>query len=238
MTRFLLSEQKIAEVVVAWLDRLGADVYQEVTISGGVADIVARVHAEIWIIEVKQTLRLSLITQAMDRRRLAHRVFIAAPHSRTIRDVQALCLELGIGLLDVYVGEAGWETSSFDYGAPRVEQLAESKRWNKRPVALASALEPEHKTHAKAGAIGAGGRWTPFRSTCEQLARVVTEQPGITLKAAIESIKHHYRTQSSARSSIAHWIAHGKIQGVRFEDGLLYPIAASTLHVERKESRT
>lgn len=231
MKRQLPSEQKIAEIVVAYLEALGAEVYQEVEVSGGVADIVARVHAEIWIVEVKQTLRLSLIAQAMDRRRLAHRVYIAAPYTRNVRDVIDICDAVGIGLLEVHSGDLN---SPHRWDQPKVNERVRARRWNRRPVDLAARLKPEHKTHAKAGAVNAAGRWTPFRDTCEQLARVVAAEPGVTLKAAIDRIKHHYSSRSSAVSSVAHWITRGKVAGVRIEhtDGkppTLFP-------VERKDA--
>lgn len=110
-------------------------------------------------------------------------------------------------------------TSRADQLQPPVEagvrEIVEGRRWNRRPVALAAELQPEHKTHAKAGAIGAGGRWTPFRNTCEQLARIVRSQPGVTLKAAVDELKHHYASDAGARSSLAHWIERGKVPGVR-----------------------
>lgn len=205
------SEQDIAAVVVAWLEALGADVYQEVTVSGGVADIVARVGVEIWIIEVKTSLSIALLVQAMDRRRLAHRVYVAAPISRTIRDFVALARETGIGVLGVVTGNF---ESTWRYDQPQVREECPSQRWNSRPVRLGADLRPEHKTHAKAGAIGGGGRWTPFRDTCEQLARVVRREPGISLKAAIEEIKHHYTSKAGARSSLAKWIEAGSVEGV------------------------
>lgn len=203
-----VSEQQVAETVVAYLDALGADVYQEVEVAGGVADIVAKVRAEYWIVEVKTTFSLRLIYQAIDRRRLAHRVFVATPLTRRSR-ASEICDALGIGLWDVTVGDA--------YCSPRIDELLHGRRWNVGQVDLASQLQPEHKTHAKAGAIGAGGRWTPFRQTCEELARIVRLHPGITVKAAVAEIKHHYRSKASAISSLVHWVERGKIDGVRLD---------------------
>lgn len=215
------SEQELAAVVVAWLEAMGADVYQEVACTGGVADIVAVVAHEVWIVEVKTSLSLALITQAMERRRAAHRVFVAAPHTKHLRDVKQLYDELGIGLLVVQAGD-------FDstWNQPRINVAVYGRRWNTRPVALRSKLRPEHKTSAKAGAPGAAGRWTPWRDTCRQLAVLVKSEPGITLKSAIDTIKHHYRSAASARTSLAKWIADGKVEGVRIEDGRCWPVAA------------
>lgn len=216
MKREPVSEQKLAAVVVAYLENVGADVYQEVAVSGGVADIVARVQHEIWIVEVKTSFSLALLAQAMDRRRLAHRVYIAAPYSRHQGEVQRMCDELGIGLLEVRPRDGSLE--------PRVYERIEGRRWNRRPVELAARLRPEHKTHAKAGAIGAGGRWTPFRNTCEELERIVRAEPGLRLKDAITRIRHHYASDRSARSSLAHWLERGVVPGVRLERGALFPV--------------
>lgn len=214
--RAQVSEAQLAEVVVRWLEALGADVYQEVECAGGVADVVACVRAELWIVETKTAWSLQLLCQAMDRRREAHRVFIAAPYSRTLNDTSRICDALGIGVLDVHLGSEGCNAGE-GYGMPAVREVVASRRWNTRPVALAAKLCPEHKTHAKAGTNG--GRWTPFRRTIEQVASVVRNHPGITLKELVGEIKHHYQTDASARNSIAHWVFHGKVPGVRLVPG-------------------
>ena len=211
------SEADLAAVVVAWLEMLGADVYQEVELlpRGIRADIVAKVRAEIWIIETKTSVSLALIEQAMERRRFAHRVFIAAPTGRA-RAGALVCAELGIGVLDVFIGRS-------DYEPPRVREVCPSRRWNSRPVKLASKLRPEHKTACPAGSP-TGGHWTQFRATCEQLTRTVRDAgpDGLTIKEAIAS-KHHYASLAGARSSLAQWIREGRMPGVRLEDGRLYP---------------
>jgi len=225
MKRAQVSEQDVAAIVVDYLEQLGADVYQEVECQGGVADLVARVGAEIWIVEVKTSFSLALLLQAMDRRRCAHRVVIAAPYTRNIRDVGVVCEALGIGVWQVRVPDPSstWEQ-------PEVRQLVTSARHNRRPVELAKRLEPGHKTHAKAGAVGAAGRWTPFRRTCEALAAVVSREPGVLLKQAIDQIEHHYATDANARSSMLKWIEVGRVPGVELRRtngaALLYPRAA------------
>ena len=167
-------------------------------------------HCTGWeFVETKQSLSLALICQAMERRRSARRVFVAAPYTRHMNDVEMLCRELGIGLLQVSTAEPG-------YGSTPVQERCESRRWNRKPVALAAELSPEHKTHARAGTSG-GGRWTPFRNTAEQVSRIVRAQPGITLKAVIDQIRHHYASSSSARSTLAARIESGLIAGVRLD---------------------
>lgn len=222
MKRAEVREADLAGVVIAWLEALGADVYQEVELyrQGPRADIVARVRAEIWIVETKTSMSLALIEQAMERRRFAHRVYIAAPTYKA-RAGLALCQELGIGVIGVSVG-LGIESPS-EYDEPQVTMRAESRRWNSRPVALAEKLEPEHKTHARAGAP-TGGHWSPFRRTIERLAQEVAAHPGILIKAAVAGIEHHYRSNAGARTSLAAWIREGKVPGVESRDGKLFPV--------------
>lgn len=213
------TEAELAAVVVAWLEAQGADVFQEVACATGIADIVARVGAELWIVETKTSLSLAVVTQAMDRRREAHRVFVAAPATRNTRDVAALLDEIGVGMLVVSIG------SGHAYDQPRVTERVPSRRWNRRPVTLAAQLRPEHKTHAPAGSVG-GGRWTPFRGTCEELARFVRDTPGVELRTAIKAIRHHYGSNSIARSSLTKWIRDGVVAGVALRDGALWPTEA------------
>jgi hypothetical protein len=188
-----------------------------------VADIVARVGAEIWIVEVKTSLSIALIVQAHGRRRLAHRTWIAAPYTRGCAEAARVVGELGIGVMLVRTRE--WS----DGASARVTIEHDARRLtSNRRIPLAGKLRPEHKTHAKAGAIGGGGRWTPFRDTCEQLRAVVASAPGITLKEGIAAIRHHYTSMASARGALAARIESGLVPGVRLErDGKavrLYPV--------------
>lgn len=217
------NEQEIAAAVVAHFEGLGCDVYQEVTLwpQGAVADIVVKVNAEVWIIEVKTSLSLALIVQAEERRRWAHRVWIAVPIKRGIRDACRVVKALGLGLMTVTGIVDDRRQCHVEVNAPRLTS---------KPLPLSKRLCAEHKTHAKAGAVGAAGRWTPFRRTCEAITRIVREQPGITLKMAIEETDHHYASAAGARSSVAHWIERGTIDGVRIDraDGVARLFPAET----------
>jgi hypothetical protein len=76
-------------------------------------------------------------------------------------------------------------------------------------------LDEGHKTHAKAGAPCAKGRWSPFRKTADALAEVVKKTPGICLSEAMKQIDHHYSSDACARSSMATWAKAGKVPGVK-----------------------
>jgi hypothetical protein len=60
-------------------------------------------------------------------------------------------------------------------------------------------------------------RWTPWRQTCDNLKQAVQKRPGIPFKELVEGLDHHYATVANARASLRHWIAEGKIEGVRLE---------------------
>lgn len=97
-------EEDLGPPVVAWLTAWGWDVYQEVVVGDGVADIVATRGPVVWIIELKLSFSLSLLDQAYHRRRYAHRVSVAVPkYSRggsvKLGSTRHICDILGIGLL-------------------------------------------------------------------------------------------------------------------------------------------
>lgn len=218
------SEADLARVVVEWLTFRGFDVYQEVElVARGIrADIVARRGPELTIVETKTSASLALVAQAMERRRFAHRVYLAAP---SVRGVVELCDELGIGALAVHVGDEStyaWRGETPFANPSSVDEIVQSRRWNTRPLKLASKLRPEHKTACAAGSP-TGGHWSRWRDTCAQLARVVADEPGMSAACAIAKTRHHYASAKSARASLLRDIERGVIPGVRVEAGLLYP---------------
>jgi hypothetical protein len=206
--RAKVSEADLAACVVAYLEGCGHDVYQEVDVSTGVADIVALVGPgrEVWIVETKVGWSLDLLEQCLDRRAHAHRVFAAvgrgADHARL-----AASLGLGVMIVNPAVSE--------EWGRPVVVTMAPRVSSHRKHAAKTrAACKPGHKTHAKAGLPGGGGRYTPFVQTCEALHAVVSAHPGILLADAIKLTSHHYRSHSSARASLATWIERGKVPGV------------------------
>ncbi|MGL4443853.1 MAG: hypothetical protein ACRCU1_09515 [Alsobacter sp.] len=197
------SESDIAAVVVAWLEDHGHDVYQEVEVSSGVADIVALSGPgrEVWIVEAKRQWSFDLLAQCLDRKRSAQRVFAAVPESSSAG--MRVANELGIGVL--LTSENGVHLHRM---AARVS--SDLRHGSK----LRNKLRPEHKTAALAGSPSAAGRHTAFRATCDQLRHVVQMYPGRTLKELLAQIQHHYSSLSAARSTLAARIRSGLVPGV------------------------
>lgn len=195
-------ETAVAAAVVAWLEQLGADVYQEV----GDIDIVADgVDGELWVVETKVSPSLAVLTQAMKRTPDASRVIVATTYTAGFFDFQTICGALGLGLLRVDVAD--------EYHTERVTSHGLGKVWNTTPTALRAELRPEHKTHARAG-TNRGGSFTRFRQTCTDLSAAARAEPGITLNAAIAKTKHHYAHAASARQHLTDAIERGLLPGI------------------------
>lgn len=203
-----MRETDLAKHVVDWLAADDWDVYQEVQPGrlAHVADIVAVRRGMMWVIECKLTLSLEVIGQAEHWRRLANWSSVAVPRAKRHSSREAatrVCRLLGVGMLTVDRG-----------GSVRCDL---PPAMNRVPVDwLRRAVDEGHKTAAQAGTNG-GGRYTPFRRTCEHLAWYVAKHPGCSLKDAVDATRHHYASDSTARSCLAKWIELGRVAGVRME---------------------
>jgi hypothetical protein len=202
------TETELARPVVAWLQDFGWDIYQEVqTRGGGRADIVAVRGILVFVVEVKASLSLRLLDQAVEWLAQAHYVAIATPPVRTGFFVHRCLRDLGIGR---FHSRAGCGGEGCDLHEP-----AELHRWAE-PKRIRAVLHESQKT-AIAGSNG-GGYWTPFRQTCTALVEFVSANPGCTLKAAIDGIRHHYSSPASARNSLRDWILRGKIPRLTYDE--------------------
>lgn len=211
---YFKSETDLAEKIVAYLEDLQWEVYQEVMVSTGVADIVATQSRLVWIIEVKRSLSLSVMAQATARRREAHLVSVAVPSARW-SDGRHYAMRVlradGIGTILADTNGAK------EYFAPALNRSAHGAA-----VELRNTLCDEQKTFSRAGAAN-GRYWSPFTRTCGAVLELVKAEPGLSLKELMTRIEHHYASEASARSSMSHWIQAGKVPGVeaRREDRYL-----------------
>lgn len=222
--RWPQTEEQLAAAVVQWLRSEQWEVYQEVQIcfGGAIADIVAVREPVVWVIETKRTLSLDAIQQAEDWHGHAHLASVAVPKPQSRRLAgQRVCRLVGVGLLYV-IAPTDW------CGSHCTEEQRSRFHRKAKAYRLRSALSDRHKDFAPAG-NSRGRRWSPWRETCDRLARVVADSPGIILKDAVASIQTHYYSDASARSSLSRWMREGKIEGVLCErDGRflrLYPDA-------------
>jgi len=207
-----MAETDIAKKIVAHLSLNAWTVYQEVEPQrgGGIADIVAVCGKLVWVVECKTTLSLALLEQAMMWRGHANYISIAVPeskrHSKGDRAAKMFLHHYGIGMFRT----REWSESPSQISAPKLSR--------KRTDTIINCLTEQHKTYAEAG-NDKGMRWTPFKNTCHELRRYVAENPGAFLKQAMDNIKHHYSSDSTARASISQ-LLHDRpdlIPGIRIE---------------------
>ena len=209
----LIRETDLASVLVSHFDLSGWDVYQEVAVHGGVADIVAVRGKLIWVVETKMTLSLAVMEQAYGWIGHAHFVSVAIPYKKhRSHFAHRILRDYGIGLflISSYAG---------------VQEVIDPRFFRKTTDVVRRNLCEEQKTFAPAGSKN--GHWTPFKQTVRTVLDFVRRNPGATFTEMIGAISTHYRTKQSARANLLHWIESGVIRGVDLErvgkSILLYP---------------
>lgn len=180
----------------------GWDVYQEVSIPGGRADVVATRGPVVAIFETKLSLSFDLLEQCRRRLAWAHLVYAVVPSSKFRRAGAAIFEYFGIGV---------WEISM--RGTGQISCLSHPFFWRKADAeSTRSALYEAQKTAASAGS-NHGGYHTPFRETEARLASLLKTGP-IEIKTALAEIDHHYGSVKSAKSCIIGRIKDGTISKI------------------------
>lgn len=197
-----MKETELGPPVIDWLTERGWDVYQEVTGPSGRADIVATCGRLVCVVELKKSLGLDVLEQGSRWTRYAHLVWVGIPYPRR-SDAHGFACKVaewrGFGVLHI--------------GTDSVKE-AKSAPLNRRPLdGLRGNLNPAQKTMAPAG-TSRGGYWTPFKGTCQRLADYVGDNPGCSIRDAVEHIEHHYSSGSGARAHLTSLIEKGAVPGV------------------------
>lgn len=123
--RFPMAETRLYEPVKEYWTARGYTVRAEV--EG--CDLVARRGDELVVVELKESVNLTLILQGIDRKSLTEEVYLAVPAPKNPRrshwrQVVRLCRMLGLGLMTVYAGRGR---------RPRVEVACEPGPYVPRP---------------------------------------------------------------------------------------------------------
>ena len=214
-----VSETEIARCVIDYLESIGWDIYQEVSVySGGrVADIVGIMNNRTWVVETKTSFNLSVIEQANDWKRTSNYVSVAIPFGKRRGGrsfAEFVCRKFGIGVIYVEKGYDGFSIRSIDDPELRRFNDGSGRKFFLRDNrTLRDALCVEQKTFALAGNAN-GKYWTPFKATCKRVFEYIKNNQGCNLKDIVSSIDHHYANDRSAYGSLIHWIAEGKVDGL------------------------
>ena len=179
----------MAADVVDWLRGLRWTVYQEVQVHthGRTADIVAVQGSVVWVVETKLSLCLDVVEQALRWAGNSHYVSVAVPHgprrAASLFEHNLIHEVLnwkGVGL--IMVGETG----PAEFIRPMLR-----RRINAHPIR--DALREKHQTYAPAGNAN-NQKWSPFDETCEQVAAIVRDRPGLETSELLARLKHHWKT--------------------------------------------
>jgi len=202
MQRPELSEADMAKRVATWMEEDGWNVHQEVLANRGQerADIVGTKGGLLRVVEVKKQLSFALIYQGVRWTESANETYLAVPHAKR-SDGRSMAFRIakqnGLGILIV---KSLWPIEEGRISAVTIE--VEAERRDKINPAILKALRPEHKTHAQAG-TNAGGHFTPFKATLQELRAFAGANPGCTLRSALQTITHHYASVNSGVQSLA-----------------------------------
>ena len=208
-----IKETDLAKNTITYFKDLGWDIYQEVQLRScdKRIDIVARQGDLIWGVECKVAFGLTVLDQIWRWRPYCHYISVAVG-SRAISPFgEQLCKERGIGIFTSHWGR-------------EVHVDVEPKLFRPAYKDLRENLRVEHQTFAEAG-NDQGLYWSPFQSTVDEIQRLVAAEPGIRFSDMMKRLKHHYRTDESARGALLKWLKMGKLRGLRFEmDGRQYKL--------------
>jgi hypothetical protein len=201
------SEADLARAIISWLADQHWEIFQEVQVKRGGprADIVARQGKLVWVVECKLTFGLSVLDQASYWLGRANLVSIATPWRDFGTFTKRAMSGIGLGALVGRSGRGGSQSAVVEVIRPRL--------FRKRSVPW-SHLAEEHKSFARAG-NNRSAFWSPFKETCRKLRSTADEHPGILFRDVLRTIKTHYASVQSARSSLIKWINGGQIEGVK-----------------------
>ncbi|AWO74949.1 hypothetical protein C1N76_10900 [Geobacillus thermoleovorans] len=181
-----IQEQDLFDPIKKWLEEKGYEVYAEVELPSGRADIVAVHGPAKCIVEMKTSLTMELIEQAMRWLDFAHYVYIAIPQRKKYIPVfvQNLLREKRIGILTVdfhynYVRH---------YMPARFNRPAKKLKWFK----WEDYLYEEQKTWVKGG-VNNGGHVTPYKLTIKKVQEYLYwQRDWKSIREILEHCETHY----------------------------------------------
>lgn len=207
-----LKETDLAAPVTEHLEACGWDVYKEVPCGSGVADILAVKDNRIWVVELKRSLSLQLLDQAIDRHFKTHYVSVAVPMPKTSKPVvtsSAVNTVLNVYGIGVFMIKTG-RSPIIEVRKPDLFKDV----WDKDIKRLLASLHPKMKKNI-AGST-AGKRWTPWKEWKKNVQNVVKANPGITPKEMVTRLPSiaPYRKNKNAMDAAVYYSRSGLLEGV------------------------
>lgn len=210
-----MKETDLAKPVIEYLESFHYDVYQEVSCGAGVADILGVMGRKIWIVELKKSLSIQLLEQAIKRLQWAHYVSICIPMPLSKSSIDSLLVNeildnygIGVFFVNTHYFQPGAKSVSVNK-SPKLNRHVPEKHLNM----LLRSLDPRMKNN-KAGCVS-GERWTPFKGFCEEVTVLVNRHNGITpIEMAKQLRSEYYSTSKDAANAAVYYARMGLIQGI------------------------
>jgi hypothetical protein len=191
-------ETELAQQVEVLLLRDGWEVYKEVEMPFGRADIVAVRDGIVWIIETKMQLSVIVAEQAYNRLDYAHYVSVATPLVTGSLVVQDFLERKGIGWLQVYYKP---HAESIRIASERIKPKV-SRAWPRTGHArkirslLSKYLRPEQKESVPGSN---GGQVTTYSLTINRVEAYLQVHGPSTISDIIKNVEHHYSSNAGAK---------------------------------------
>ena len=202
-----MTEGELAAKFVQYFQDMHYDVYKEVEVCGGRIDIVATDGHIIIGCEVKTTASLKVVEQAWNNRRYCHYSYIAVPYATGSVFFNKVCEKFNIGKLGM--------NDRWTHDIDKFHVYEEIKPTFNRKIMNKIKL----MDFMKESEAGTSNFQTPFKQTIKSIVNYASRYPLATYNEVMENIPHHYRTISTAKSSIRNWIKKGIITEFTVENG-------------------
>jgi hypothetical protein len=199
-----MKESELAEHIIKYFEKQGYECYKEVSKNGrgGSARndcyFVKKENGEIVdtiAVETKMSLNTQVIYQANNWRKMSSRSFVAIPKA-TRKDFKQRKF-----LYDICKNYLGVGVIEMDRKTYLVNEVSPAKV-NNKPI-----LPPLYEAQKDSIAGNDKGKFvTAFSNTVALIHEYMKDKEVAELKVVVENIKHHYKTNTSAISSLKKYI--------------------------------
>lgn len=183
------------EPLKEYMENLGYEVYPEIEVGWNKrADIIGRNSPAICIVEMKTSLSMELLDQAIRWIPYAHYIYIAIPERK--KDIPVIVRRVlsqhKIGILEVssYKWQKVHDSLPARFNRPRL-----NTNWDKY-------LTPLHKTWDIQGGAVQGGHLTPYKRTIHHVRNYLARQRDwVYMKDILEHCETHYASPKNSLSN-------------------------------------
>ena len=201
-----VAECEMAMAAWAWLEKRGWDVYPEIMVGSGRADLVAvkglgTEDPTVWIIEVKNTVSLELLNQALRREAYGHLTSVCVPSGMWGGGADIVVAQAkGLGVLEHCEWAGMFGNREFEHVGEHRAPVRHKPVFNSLQRVL-GRLVPEAKAY-KPG-TNSGGYHTSYKGMIMRVEAFLLERGPSTIKEileGVEAVNKHYAKSSASNS--------------------------------------